>query len=180
MRKFPWTMVIPYIIAQLVGGILAGLMTWFMFGNTLRQSLVLGSTHPGPGIPWYTALVTEFVITMVLMLVVMANAVYERAPGGANQSGLAIGLWVGAAILLALPVSGASLNPARTLGPDIAAAQFPLWWIYIVGPVAGAIAGAVLWTYLLGKGRRDVAEASGHVPQQQAAGQEPTTTTSAR
>jgi glycerol uptake facilitator protein len=164
VRKFPWSMVGPYIVAQFVGAILAALMNWFMFGGALRESLVLGSTHPGPGIPWYTALVTEFVITLVLMVVVMATAVYERAPGGASQSGLAIGLWVGAAIFLALPVSGGSLNPARTLGPDIVALQFPLWWIYIVGPVAGAIAGAALWVYVLGQGRKEVVESGGPSP----------------
>lgn len=164
VRKFPWSMVGPYIVAQFVGAILAALMNWFMFGGALRESLILGSTHPGPGIPWYTALVTEFVITLVLMVVVMATAVYERAPGGASQSGLAIGLWVGAAIFLALPVSGGSLNPARTLGPDIVALQFPLWWIYIVGPVAGAIAGAALWVYVLGQGSKEVVVSGGPSP----------------
>lgn len=96
------------------------------------------------------------------MLVIMATAVYERKPGGATQSGLAIGLWVGAAIFLALPITGGSLNPARTLGPDIAAGQFPFWWIYVVGPVLGAVAGAALWTYVLGKGDKDVVTAGGH------------------
>jgi glycerol uptake facilitator-like aquaporin len=74
---------------------------------------------------------------------------------------LAIGLWVAAAIFLALPISGASLNPARTIGPDIVAHQFPFWWVYIVGPTVGAIAGAALWKYVLQRGRKDVVEASG-------------------
>jgi glycerol uptake facilitator-like aquaporin len=68
---------------------------------------------------------TEFVITAILMLVVMATAVYRRAPGGARAAGLAIGLWVTVAIFFALPISGGSLNPARTIGPDIVAGQFP-------------------------------------------------------
>jgi glycerol uptake facilitator-like aquaporin len=58
----------------------------------------------------------------------MATTVYQRAPGGATPPGLAIGLWVGAAIFLAQPVSGGSLNP-RTLGPDIIAGEFPYWWV---------------------------------------------------
>lgn len=161
VRKFPWSMVPGYVIAQMIGGILAGLLNWFIFGDQLRKSLILGATTPGTDIPWYTALVTEFVITLVLMLVIMATAVYQRAPGGATQSGVAIGLWVGAAIFLALPITGGSLNPARTLGPDIAAGQFPYWWIYVIGPVLGAVAGAALWTYLLGKGDKDLVAASG-------------------
>lgn len=143
------------------GAILAGLMNWFVFGGQLRESLILGSTRPGPGIPWYTALVLEFVVTLVLMVVIMAMAVYQRKPGGGTQSGLAIGLWVGAAIFLALPLSGGSLHPARTLGPDIAALQFPFWWIYVVGPVCGAVVGAALWTAVLSKGHKEVIEAGG-------------------
>jgi glycerol uptake facilitator-like aquaporin len=87
--------------------------------------------------------------------------VYERAPGGASQSGLSVGLWVGAAIFLALPISGGSLNPARTLGPDIIAGQFPYWWIYIVGPVCGAAAGAAIWEFFLSKGRKETVERAG-------------------
>lgn len=159
--KFPWRVVPAYVVAQFIGALLAGLMNWFMFGNALRESLILGSTHPGPGITWWAACFTEFVITAVLMIVVMATAVYERAPGGASQSGLAIGLWVGAAIFLALPISGGSLNPARTLGPDIIAGKFPYWWIYIVGPVLGAAFGAALWEFVLRRGRKEVVEAAG-------------------
>lgn len=161
--RFPWRMVAPYVVAQMIGGLLAGLMDWFMFPR-LRESLILGSTHPGPGISWWTACFTELVITAVLMVVVMATAVFERAPGGASQAGLSIGLWVGAAIFLALPVSGGSLNPARTLGPDVIAGTFPYWWIYVVGPVAGAVFGAVLWQFVLAKGRKDVVESIGQEP----------------
>lgn len=156
---FPWTMVGPYIVAQFIGGLLAALMDWFMFGSALRASLILGATHPGPGIAWWTALFTEFVITAVLMVVVMSTAVYKRAPGGGLASGLGIGLWVGAAIFLALPISGGSLNPARTLGPDIVSLRFPFWWVYIVGPVLGACFGAALWKFGIAKGRKDVVEA---------------------
>ncbi|MFY9809495.1 MAG: aquaporin, partial [Pseudonocardiaceae bacterium] len=75
-----------------------------------------------------------------------------------TQSGLAIGLWIGAAIFLALPISGGAMNPARALGPDIVALQFPFWWVYLVGPVCGAVAGAALWEYVLDKGAKEVVE----------------------
>jgi MIP family channel proteins len=151
--EFPWRAVPAYVAAQLTGGILAGLMNWFMFGSQLRSALLLGTTKPGPGVGWGPALFTEFVITAVLAIVIMATAVYQRSPGGALPSGGAIAFWIGAAIFLALPVSGGSMNPARTLGPDIAAAALPYWWVYIAGPVLGAGAGACLWKFVLSKGR---------------------------
>jgi MIP family channel proteins len=159
--RFPWRMVPGYVAAQMTGALLAGLANWVIFPH-LREPLILGSTHPGPGIAWWTAGFTEFVITLVLMVVVMAAAVRERAPGGAAQAGVAIGLWVGAAVFLALPVSGGSLNPARTLGPDIVAMQFPYWWIYVAGPLLGGMAGAALWELVLNQGRQPAAgQASG-------------------
>lgn len=130
-------------------------MDWFMFGGTLRRTLILGSTHPAPGVPWWRATLTEFVITAVLMVVILATAVYKREPAKGAASGLAIGLWVGVAIFLALPVSGASLNPARTLGPDIVAVQFPLWWVYFLGPIVGAAFGAALWKFVIAKGSQE-------------------------
>lgn len=157
--EFPPVMAVPYIAAQLCGGLLAALANWLMFGEAMRQTLLLGGTHPGKGLGWGQALFAEFVITAVLMIVIMATAVYKRAPGGGITAGLAIGLWVGAAVLLALPISGASLNPARTLGPDIVSLQFPYWWVYVVGPVAGAAFGAALWKFVLQGGSRQAVAA---------------------
>jgi MIP family channel proteins len=153
--EFPWREAPQYILSQFTGALLAALMDWFMYGGTLRRSLILGSTHPGTGVPWWRATLTEFVITAVLMVVVMATAVYRRGPGRGAASGLAIGLWVGAAIFLALPISGGSLNPARTLGPDIVAAQFPAWWVYFLGPIVGAAFGAALWKFVIAKGSQE-------------------------
>lgn len=156
--EFPPLMAVPYIAAQFIGGILAALANWLIFGNALRAALLLGSTHPGVGVGWGQALFTEFVITAILMMVVMATAVYKRSPGGGVTAGLGIGLWVGAAIFLALPVSGGSLNPARTIGPDIVSGQFPYWWIYLVGPIVGACFGAALWKFVVGKGVKEVVD----------------------
>ncbi|MDR7300528.1 MIP/aquaporin family protein [Haloactinomyces albus] len=161
VRRFPWRQVPVYLAAQLAGAILAALVNRFLFAGQVSPQLILGSTSPGPQVAFTTALLAEFVITLVLMLVVMATAVFERAPGGASTAGLAIGLWVGAAVFLSLPISGGSLNPARTLGPDIVALQFPYWWIYIVGPTAGAIVGAALWTFVLGRGSKETVEHAG-------------------
>jgi glycerol uptake facilitator-like aquaporin len=72
--QFPWRMVPGYVAAQMTGALLAGLANWVIFPH-LREPLILGSTHPGPGIAWWTAGFTEFVITLILMVVVMATAV---------------------------------------------------------------------------------------------------------
>jgi MIP family channel proteins len=147
-REFPWRLVPAYCGAQLLGGILAAMVDWGIFGDKLGSALDLGTTHPGPGVSAIAALFAEFVLTAVLLVVVLSTAVYQRAPGGAMPAGLAIGLWVGAAVFAAFPISGGSLNPARTLGPDIVSAAFPSWWIYIIGPLAGAAFGGWIWQYL--------------------------------
>jgi MIP family channel proteins len=147
-REFPWRLVPAYCGAQLLGGILAALVNWGIFGDKLGTALDLGTTQPGPGVSAIAALFAEFVITAVLLVVVLSTAVYQRAPGGAMPAGLAIGLWIGAAVFLAFPISGGSLNPARTLGPDIVSGAFPSWWIYLIGPFAGAALGGWIWQYL--------------------------------
>lgn len=147
-REFPWPLVPAYCAAQLLGGILAALVNWGIFGDKLGSALDLGTTHPGHGVSLIAALFAEFVLTAVLLVVVMSTAVYERAPGGAMPAGLAIGLWIGCAVFAAFPISGGSLNPARTLGPDIVSAAFPAWWIYLIGPLAGAAFGGWIWQYL--------------------------------
>jgi MIP family channel proteins len=147
-REFPWRLVPAYWAAQLLGGIMAALVNWGIFGDKLGSLLDLGTTHPGPGVSWIAALFAEFVLTAVLLIVVMSTAVYQRAPGGAMPAGLAIGLWIGTAVFLAFPISGGSLNPARTLGPDIVSAAFPSWWIYLIGPLAGGAFGGWAWQFL--------------------------------
>lgn len=147
-REFPWRLVPAYCGAQLLGGILAAMVNWGIFGDKLASALDLGTTQPGPGVSAIAALLAEFVLTAVLVIVVMSTAVYQRAPGGAMPAGLAIGLWIGAAVFAAFPISGGSLNPARTLGPDIVSAAFPSWWIYIIGPLTGAAFGGWVWQYL--------------------------------
>jgi MIP family channel proteins len=147
-REFPWPLVPAYCGAQLLGGITAAMVNWAMYGDRLGSLLDLGTTRPGPGVPVIAALFAEFVLTAVLLVVVMSTAVYQRAPGGAMPAGLAIGLWIGTAVFLAFPISGGSLNPARTLGPDIVSGAFPSWWIYVIGPLAGGAFGGWIWQFL--------------------------------
>lgn len=85
------------------------------------------------------------------MITVMAVAVDARSPGPV-VAGLAIGFVIAAVIFVAIPLSGGSLNPARTLAPMMLSGQFPSWWVYVVGPLAGGVAGAAAWEFVLSRG----------------------------
>lgn len=152
VNKFPWRMVPGYLVAQFTGAIAAALMLWLMFGGAARQApLLLGTTVPGPR-GWGVAFVTEVVLGALLVIVVMATVVDERA--SLAGSGLAIGLTIGVGVIVALNVSGGSFNAARTLGPMIVAGGFPMWWVYLIAPTAGGVLGAFSYDKLLRKGHQ--------------------------
>lgn len=148
--KFPWRTVPGYLVAQFAGAILASLALWVIFGGAARQApLFLGATAPGEYGPW-VAFFTEVILGFLLVVVVLATATDERAiPAGA---GLAIGLTIGAGILVTLDVSGGSFNAARSLGPMIVAGQFPAWWVYLIAPALGGVLGAFCYDYLTRSG----------------------------
>jgi MIP family channel proteins len=150
-RKFPWAAVPAYLAAQFVGAVLAALAVWAVFGDKGRDApLLLGATVPGDGYSTGVVFLAEVLITFILLIVVMATATDDRAESPAV--GLGVGLTVAAAILVAGPVSGASLNPARSLGPMIVAGEFPVWAVYVAGPLVGAVLGALLYEFLLRPG----------------------------
>ncbi|KAH7682062.1 aquaporin NIP protein [Dioscorea alata] len=138
--RFPWKQVPVYVSSQLVGSTLAS--------GTLR--LLFGGKHehfPGtiPAGSDLQSLVLEFIITFYLMFVISGVATDNRAIG--ELAGLAVGATVLLNVLVAGPISGASMNPARTIGPAIVSNRYESIWVYVVGPTAGAIAGA--WAYNL-------------------------------
>lgn len=148
-----------YIVAQLLGG-LAGALTFLAIrGPEAARVGAMGATAVFPGVAQWQALLNEVVITFFLMIVIMAVAVDERGPD--RFAGLLIGFLVAAGVLTTGNISGASFNPARTLGPYAANTVAGLlgvegapnlWgqaWIYIVGPVVGALAGVYLYDYLV-------------------------------
>ena len=128
---FPWRRVPGYIVVQLVGATLACLMLWAILGK-LGQ---LGATEPGTGITDVEAMLMELVLTVGLVSVILGTA------SGAQNIGVLGALGVGAYIILAglwsSPVSGASMNPARSFGPDLAITGFSHYWVYVVGPIVG-------------------------------------------
>ena len=150
-RRFPWAEVIPYILAQVVGAIVGALLIVAAFG-TDSVDLGLGATTLADGVPYWQGIVAEALGTFVLLYAVMALAVDSRAPLG--WAGLMIGLAVAAAILLIAPITGGSLNPARTFGPYLAVSMFGgdiPWsdlWVYLIGPVIGGIAAVLLYDFV--------------------------------
>lgn len=141
-RHFPVRRLVGYWIAQVAGALLAAGCLRLLFGNVAA----LGTTLPaGAGGAWQS-FGLETLLTFFLMIVIMAMATDTRAVGQA--AALGIGATVGLEALFAGPISGASMNPARSLGPALMSWTWTAQWVYIVGPLLGAIAGAYVYRWL--------------------------------
>jgi len=141
-RRFPWAYAPGYVIAQFAGATAAAAVIWGLYGNQARSIARLGATAPAAGISAGRVLAAEGVVTFVLVLVVVSVATDSRVPRGI--AAMAIGAALAVAIMIAGPVSGAGVNPARAIGPMILAGQFTDWWAYLTAPLAaGAIAVAL-------------------------------------
>src|SRR5262249_44967720 len=134
-RNFPWRRVPGYVVAQLAGGIAAALFLRSMFGKVGN----LGATIPGEGVNYMQALLMEVLLTTGLINTILGTASGARNIG--TNGALAIGGYIALAGLWAEPISGASMNPARSLAPDIVRGDLVTTWIYIVAPVVGALIG---------------------------------------
>ena len=136
--------VAPYIAAQIAGAILAALLLLVIYGDAGH----LGATlpHLGSG----TALVTEVILTAALLLVILGTAAAGPRLVGHN-SALAVGATIALLGLIASPVSGASMNPARSLGPALIGGSMGTYWIYLVGPLCGAVIALALATAFYGR-----------------------------
>jgi len=129
---FPKGWVLPYWVAQFAGAIVAALFLQGMFGN-----VAAGGNYPinKPGGDW-RAFVMEILLTAILVSVILHTATGGRSIG--HNAAIAVGATVALLGLFASPISGASMNPARTLGPDIIGAHLTGWWIYVFGDLIGA------------------------------------------
>jgi len=144
-RHFPWQRVGPYLIAQCGGALVASVLLRGMFGNRAHLGATLPRGSEGQ------SLLLEAVLTFFLMFVITAVATDTRAV--TQTAALAIGGTVGMEALFAGPISGASMNPARSLAPALVSGAGASLWLYLIGPVLGALVGA--WTYrLIAKGDR--------------------------
>jgi MIP family channel proteins len=142
-KKFPWSYVPIYVGAQLVGAVLAALATWLTFGGPARSEAKLAGTYPAQGVGDLQAFIVEILITFILVFVVMAVATDDRAP--AAIAPIAVGFALAVGVFIAGPVTGGSVNPARSLGPMLVAGDLTSVWLYILGPIIGGVLGALLY-----------------------------------
>jgi MIP family channel proteins len=142
-NKFPWGYVPTYLGAQLLGAILAAIGTWITFGGAGRELASLAATFPVEGVGAIQAFVVELLVTFILVFVVISVATDDRAPAGAAP--LAVGFALACGVLIAGPVTGGAVNPARALGPMIVATKFTAAWVYVLAPIIGGVLAAVLY-----------------------------------
>ena len=139
-RHFPWPRVVSYVSAQLLGAIAGALA----LRVTLGPSVSLGVTQPSGS--WGQAASWEALMTFFLVIVITAVATDTRAVGEA--AALAIGGTVALCALVGGPISGASMNPARSIGPAVVSGDLSSIWIYILAPLAGGAAAALVYRWL--------------------------------
>lgn len=143
---FPWRRVPAYVVAQLLGAVLAPLLLRALIGAHGTAGLTL----PGAGIPATTAMVWEIVLTTGLVSTVLGVS------SGAQQLGPVAAIGVGSYIALAglwgSPVSGASMNPVRSLAPALVLGDWTAWWPYLLGPLVGAVVAVGIAQVLRGAG----------------------------
>jgi aquaporin Z len=143
---FPWGRVPGYIVAQLAGASLAALF----LQKVIDVSATFGANYPAHGYSATNAFLMEFILTLGLVSVILGTA------SGAQNVGVIGAIGVGSYIALAglwgSPISGASMNPARTFGPDLVGANFSHYWVYVAGPLAGAALAVALAFVLRGGG----------------------------
>jgi len=144
-RHFPWPRVALYWLAQLVGALLAAALLRASLGNLAHVGATLPAGSDGQ------SFVGEIVLTAFLMFVIMAVATDTRAVGEA--AAIAVGGTVGLDAMFGGPISGASMNPARSAGPAILSGDLRALWIYLVAPVVGAMVGAIAYQFVRGSTR---------------------------
>ena len=145
-RDFPWRRVPGYILVQLIGATLAALF----LRSVVHVSAIYGSNYPAHGYSDMAAFWMELILTLGLVSVILGTA------SGAQNIGLFGAFGVGAYIALAglwgSPISGASMNPARTFGPDLVGKTFTDYWVYLGGPFVGSVLAVAIAFVLRGPG----------------------------
>jgi MIP family channel proteins len=139
-RHFPWPRLAGYWTAQVLGALAAAAILRGSLGNLAHTGATLPSGSQAQSFLW------EFVLTFFLMFVIMAVATDTRAVGEA--AAIAIGGTVGLDAMFGGPISGASMNPARSFGPALVSGELHALWLYIVAPLAGATLGALIYEFI--------------------------------
>jgi aquaporin Z len=143
---FPWNRVPRYIVAQLVGATLACLFLLSVLGNVEH----LGATQPGPGYSAWQAFLLEIALTGTLVSVILGTASGAQNVGAIGALG--VGGYIALAGLWAAPISGGSMNPARSFGPALVSGDWTAYWVYVAGPLIGAVIAVGCAAILRGRG----------------------------
>jgi len=147
-RKFPAAVVVPYWVAQLIGGFLAVLVAVVLYTSRVKDSLV---NTPGKGVEDWRAMLIELVGVFLFVSVIVTVATDDAAPWKGVLAPVAIGGFIFTAAVTMGPSSGGSFNPARSIDPAIYAGEFGKLWIYIVGPLVGGALGGALSLWIRGQ-----------------------------
>jgi aquaporin Z len=158
---FPWRRVPGYIVAQVVGATLACWLLVALFGH----AGLVGATVPGRGVTDLQAVVLEIVLTLGLVSTILGTA--SKAQNVGPLAALAVGGYIALAGLWSAPISGTSMNPARSLGPEFMLGHLALAWIYVVGPIVGGLVAVGVAHVLRGPGGDEpaVVAAQGRLPE---------------
>ena len=152
---FRWRRVLGYIIVQLAGATLACLFLLAVFGNVEH----LGATLPGPGYKDWQAFLMEIALTGVLLSVILGTASAAQNVGAIGALG--VGGYIALAGLWSAPVSGTSMNPARSFGPALVSGDWHAYWVYVAGPLIGAAIAVGCAIILRGRGGDPISRAAG-------------------
>ena len=148
MNEFDKKDISLYVVAQVLGGLLAAFLLYLLFieeGKSMKELSYLGATLPRGSV--MQSFIFEIVLTFILMLVIYGSAVHGKAIK--SFAGIAIGFAVGLDAMFAGPITGASMNPARSIAPAIVSGNIEHLWLYIIAPIFGAILAGVVYTKLL-------------------------------
>jgi aquaporin Z len=157
-RVFKTAWVLPYIAVQLLGACAAAAFLQAMFVSAKYGGNYPVATHGGE----WRSFVMETLLTAILVTVILHTATGARSIG--HNAALAVGATVALLGLFASPISGASMNPARTLGPDIVSGTFTGWWVYLAGPLLGACIAVALIRLVRGRpNKNEIGAAEGDV-----------------
>lgn len=151
--NFPWRRVPGYIIAQVAGALAASLVLQWMYGGIIN-----GATEPTSHVSTLVAVFTEGILTLGLVSVILGTASGARNVG--FNGALAIGGYIGLVSVWGAPVTGASMNPARSFGPMLVGGNLAHYWIYLAGPVGGALVAVAFEWVLRGRATKAGAEAA--------------------
>lgn len=147
MREFDKRELAPYILAQLLGAILASATLYGLFSEEIKNMAdvaYLGATLPHGS--WWQSFLFEFILTFILMLIIASSAVHAKAVK--SFAGLAIGFTVGLEAMFAGPICGASMNPARSIAPALVSGHLEHLWLYVVATILGAVASVFVYNII--------------------------------